>query len=62
MIICYTVPEIWHVTDIIDIFYFGLFLPFHPPLPPLSPNSQKNFTKMKQMPGDIIITHMYQTL
>ena len=25
MIICYAVPEIWHVTDII-IFHFGLFL------------------------------------
>ena len=24
MIICYTVPEIWHVTDLI-IFHFGLF-------------------------------------
>ena len=29
MIICYTVPEIWCVTDII-IFHFGLFLPFYP--------------------------------
>ena len=25
MIICYTVPEIWHVTDVIVIFHFGLF-------------------------------------
>ena len=24
MIICYTVPEIWHVKDVI-IFHFGLF-------------------------------------
>ena len=30
MIICYTVPETWHVTDVI-IFHFGLFLPFYPP-------------------------------
>ena len=30
MIICYTVPEIWHVTDVI-IFHFGLFLPFYLP-------------------------------
>ena len=33
MIICYTVPEIWHVTNIIVIFHFGHFLPFNP-LPP----------------------------
>ena len=25
MIICYTVPEIWCVTDVIVIFHFGLF-------------------------------------
>ena len=25
MIVCYTVPEIWHVTDVIVIFPFGLF-------------------------------------
>ena len=25
MIICYTVPEIWCVTNVIVIFYFGLF-------------------------------------
>ena len=25
MIICYTVPEIWHVMDVIVIFHFGLF-------------------------------------
>ena len=24
-IICYTVPEIWHMTDLIVIFHFGLF-------------------------------------
>ena len=28
MIICYTVPEIWCVTDVIRTFHFGLFL-FH---------------------------------
>ena len=31
MIICYTVPEIWHVTDIIVNFYFGLFFALLPP-------------------------------
>ena len=35
MIICYTVPEIWHETDVIVIFHFGL-LPFY------LPNSPKN--------------------
>ena len=25
MIICFTVPEIWPVTDVIVIFHFGLF-------------------------------------
>ena len=25
MIVCYTVPEIWHVTDVIFNFHFGLF-------------------------------------
>ena len=25
MIICYTVPQIWYVTDVILIFHFGLF-------------------------------------
>ena len=25
MITCYTVPEIWRVTDVIFIFHFGLF-------------------------------------
>ena len=25
MIICYTVPEIWHMTHVIVIFHFGLF-------------------------------------
>ena len=29
MIICYTVPKIWHVTDVIVIFHFGfIFCPF----------------------------------
>ena len=30
MIICYTVPEIWGVTDVIFIFHFGLFFAFSP--------------------------------
>ena len=30
MIICYTVPEIWRVTDVIFIFHFGLFFALLP--------------------------------
>ena len=30
MIICYTVPEIWYVTDVIVIFHLSYFLPFLP--------------------------------
>ena len=30
MIICYTVPEIWCVTDVIVIFHFGLFFALLP--------------------------------
>ena len=30
-IIWYTVPEIWHLTDVIVIFHFGLFFDFLPP-------------------------------
>ena len=36
MIICYTVPEIWHKADVIGVFHFGLFFAL------LSPNSPKN--------------------
>ena len=57
MIIWYwSVPEIWHVTDVIVISHFGLFFALLTPPPP---NSQKNenFTKMKKYPGDIIILH-----
>ena len=59
MIICYTVPEIWCVTDAIVIFHFGLFFALLPPPPP-SRNSpkNKNFKKMKKekkTPADIIL-------
>ena len=54
MIICYTIPEIWHVTDAIVIVHFGLFFAL---LPPNNIKNQ-NFEKMKQDPGDIIILHM----
>ena len=44
MITCYTIPEIWHMTDIIYISYFG---PFSAILPPKSPKKQ-NFKKWKK--------------
>ena len=31
MIIGYTVPEVWRVTDVIAIFHFGLFFALLPP-------------------------------
>ena len=31
IITCYTVPEIWHVTDVIVVFHFGLIVAFLPP-------------------------------
>ena len=52
MIICYIVPEIWRVTDVIFIFHFGLFF------------AQKNTSatawkiKIKKTPGNITILHI----
>ena len=53
MIICYTVPEMWHVTHVIFIFHFGLFFALVPP------NSAKNenFKNIKKWSEDIIILH-----
>ena len=51
MIICYTVPEIWHVTDVIVIFHFGLFFALLPP-------KNQSFKKIKKTTGDIIILYM----
>ena len=51
MIICYTVPEIWHITDVIGFFHFGLFFALYLPN---SPKNQ-NYKKMKKLPGGIII-------
>ena len=52
MIIDYTVPEIWHMMDVIIIFP-GYFLPFYLASSPKS----ENFKTMKKNPGDIIILH-----
>ena len=46
MIICYTVPEIWHVTDVIVIFHFGLFFAL---LQPKKSKFQENGKKRLEM-------------
>ena len=51
IIICYTVPEIWRVTDVIFIFHFRLFFALFL----LTTKKFKIFKKMKKMPTDIII-------
>ena len=51
MIVCYTVPKIWHVTHV--IFYFSFWAIFCPFTPPKSPKNQMS----KKMSGDIIILH-----
>ena len=45
MIICYTVPYIWHVTHLI-IFYFGLF--FNPFTPITARKEKKKLEKVKK--------------
>ena len=50
MIICYTFPEIWHITDVL-IFHFGPFCA----LLPLQQLEKSKFKKMKKVPEDIII-------
>ena len=45
MIICYTVPEISHMSGVIVIFHFGQFLSlFYPP----NSHKNENFTQMKK--------------
>ena len=51
MIICYTVPEIWHLTDVIIIFHFGLFFALLPP------NSQKKWKFQKMTKHWDVIIH-----
>ena len=51
MIICYTVPEIRSMTDVIVIFHFGLFFAFVP----LTSQKIKIYTKWKKTLKDIII-------
>ena len=51
MIIGYSVPEIWHMMDVIVSFHFGLFFC---PFTPLKPKKWK-YQKIKKIPGGNII-------
>ena len=53
--ICYTVPKIRRVTDVIFIFNFGLFFTLIPP------NKKCKFQKNTESAWDIIL-HMYQKI
>ena len=59
MIIRYTVPEIWCMTDVIVIFHFELFFPFLPVPPPLAqqPEKYKFQNNEKKTHKCIIILH-----
>ena len=59
MIICYTVPEIWCVTDVIVIFHFGLFFAL---LPPYQPKKSKFYKKEENMRRYHHFTYVYQKL
>ena len=58
LIICYTVPEIWHVTDVIVIFHFGLFFA----LLPQQPKPSKFLKNEKTSWRYHHFTHVYQKL
>ena len=56
MIICYTIREIWHVTDVI-IFHFG---PFFAPLPPSELKKSKFLKNEKTASIHHDFTQVYQ--
>ena len=49
MIICYTVPEIQRVTDVIFIFHFGLFFVLYPSNNPKNQNLKKKKKEKKRL-------------
>ena len=60
MIICYTAPEIWHVTDVIVIFHFGLFVAL---FTLLTAQKIKFFKKWKKKTWRYLhFTYVYQKL
>ena len=57
MIICHTVPEIWHVTHVIVIFHFGLCFA----LLPSNSLKNQNFKTLKKRDWRYHqFTHAYQ--
>ena len=54
MIICYNVPEIGLMTDVIVMFHFGLFFAL---LLLTAQTKNENLKKMKKAAADIIILH-----
>ena len=48
MVICFTIPEIWHVTYVIVIFHFGLFFCAFTPLTSLKMKIKKKIKKKHQ--------------
>ena len=60
MIISYTVHEIWHVTNVIVIFHFGLFFALLPPPLPLTDPKIQNFNKIKNSWRYHHFTQVYQ--
>ena len=55
MIICFTVPKIRHVRDVIIIFHFGQFFA-------LFAQKNQNFKNMKKTPGDNMCTKNYDKM
>ena len=51
MIVHYTVPEIWRMTDVIVIFILGYTFPFYPPNSPRN----ENFKTKEERLGDIML-------
>ena len=49
MIKCYTVPEVWHMTDIVVIFHFRLFSTLLPPLTAQNIKIFKNWKKLLEV-------------
>ena len=62
IMICYTVPEIWHVMDVIVIFHLTIFCPFTPPPCPYSPKKSKFQKSEKKSWRNHHFTHVYQKL
>ena len=49
MVICYTVPEIWRVTDVIAVFHLGNSLPFYLLNSPKNENFKKKRKKRREI-------------